>query len=134
MSRDLISPEGLRADGRRAHELRRIDIRLGADAREGALGGNEAGGSAAAAGAAFESSFTVATSASSSASSLSPLIDGLASYSCGHTSVSACVVGPCEVESRMRHHAKADRAIVTVELVNASFSGRERKKATKTDR
>lgn len=66
-SRELLSPEGLRGDGRRACEYRRLEVRLGAAAWSSIGGGSSV-----------------------------PSVDGAAFYSQGHTQVLAFVVGPRE--------------------------------------
>jgi exosome complex component RRP41 len=104
-SRELISPEGLRADGRRAHELRRVEVRLGALAWSGGAGG---GGAA-------------ATS-----------VDGAAYFAQGNTKVLAFVVGPRE--TKLRSQALPDRCSVSCEYSVAPFSFSERKQVSKSDR
>jgi hypothetical protein len=89
-SRELLSPEGLRADGRRAHELRRVEVRLGAMAWSGNGGG---GGAAAAA------------------------VDGAAYYAQGNTKVLAFVVGPREVS---RSGQRAQSALTSAAHVSPS--------------
>lgn len=90
-SRELISPEGLRSDGRRAHELRRVEVRLGSLAWS-ASGAGGGGGAAAA-----------------------QAVDGAAYYSQGNTKVLAFVVGPREVSGCTAHRectANAQRCTV----------------------
>jgi len=105
MSRELISPEGLRADGRRAHELRRVEVRLGALAWSGGSGG---GGAAATA------------------------VDGAAYFAQGNTKVLAFVVGPRE--TKLRSQALPDRCSISCEYSVAPFSFSERKQVSKSDR
>jgi len=128
-SRELISPEGLRSDGRRAHELRRIAIRLGAQASAATTTATTMAGSTAIGDGGVVADAVVPCPSSS-------LIDGQAYYSQGHTAVLAFIHGPREVEMRTRMSglAKPDRAAITCTMKMATFSGRERKQITKIDR
>lgn len=87
-----VSPEGLRVDGRRPGEVRRVRCQLG----------------------------------------VLEQADGSALLEQGNTNVIAAVYGPRECANRV--DALQDRAIINVELSNASFAQGERRGKIKTDR
>jgi len=89
---EVVSPEGLRKDGRRAKETRKIKCKLG---------------------------FLTG-------------VDGSALFEQGHTKVIASVYGPREVKKRAE--ALHDRAFITCEYSQATFSTSERKVRSKQDR
>lgn len=106
-----MSPEGLRADGRRATEYRRLGVRLGASAwstNQGGIHASKIG------------------------------LDGSAYYEQGNTKVLAYVVGPREArffnKVATSSVQESERAIVTCEYSTASFSFSERKQVSKGDR